>query len=173
LIFGKQLAKDIIRGRKTATRRPVRYTSSTSGTTPVPCRYKPGHTYAIQPGRGKPAIGRLKVTHVEQQRAGELTLADAHREGFRTRDDFKAQWVRIHDRAWVAKHKVDLADCLDLSVVSFILCRRFDLEHADIPVWAITFELAQDEPRFLAAANKGEPLPVDRDVLARLASEAT
>lgn len=143
MIFKPQLARAVAAGRKTATRRPVKGDQA--------CRYRIGHDYSIQPGRTKPGICRVKILDVQHQRAGDLTLADARAEGFRTTADFKAYWTRLYDSAWIDRHKVDLADALDLGVVSFILCKRFDEQHADTPVWAITFEVQRDEPHYLAS----------------------
>lgn len=142
MIFKPQLARAIANGRKTATRRPTHGADQ--------CRYRIGHDYAIQPGRGKRGICRVKILDVHDQLAGDITLADARAEGFRTTADFKAYWTRLYDAAWIDRHKVDLADALGLGVVSFILCKRFDEQHANTPVWAITFELLNDAPRYLA-----------------------
>lgn len=45
VIFRPELARKIIRGEKTMTRRPIKPGETT-------CRYRPGRDYAVQPGRG-------------------------------------------------------------------------------------------------------------------------
>jgi hypothetical protein len=40
-----------------------------------------GHSYAIQPGRGKFAVGRLRITSLRLQTLGEITDEDARAEG--------------------------------------------------------------------------------------------
>jgi hypothetical protein len=80
------MAKLVLAGKKTQTRR-------------LSCRYVAGRKYAIQPGRGRKAIGELTVVRVdEDMRLGDLTLRDARREGFRTTDEFRAYWTQLHGR---------------------------------------------------------------------------
>lgn len=138
MIFGAQLARKALAGTKTQTRRPIRADRL--------CRYRPHHTYAVQPGRGKPEAGRILVTAVRQQRLGDITLREAHAEGFRTTDDFRVAWVSIHDARWISAH--DEAHGEDARVL-----RRFDDRHADTPVWVIEFTLPVDPVRLLADRN--------------------
>jgi hypothetical protein len=46
------------------------------------CSLKVDHTYAVCPGRGKHAIGRVRIVSVRQERLGDLDDAEARREGF-------------------------------------------------------------------------------------------
>ena len=41
-----------------------------------------GRTYAVQPGRGKPAVARIRITNIRQERLCDITAADARAEGF-------------------------------------------------------------------------------------------
>lgn len=120
MIFTPANARQISRGQKTQTRRPIK-----PGETK--CRYKPGHTYAVQPGRGKPSVCRIEILTVAEQRLGDLTYQDARAEGYKIRDDFWAAWADIHGGA------ADLAQ----------------------PVWAITFRLHADVPRLLVPGTGG------------------
>jgi hypothetical protein len=104
----------------------------------------PTRTYAVQPGRGKPAACRIEILDVRQELVGQITFDDARAEGFRTTAEFSAAWVRIHDKAWVAAWN-GTEDEHDLTV-------RFTERHAQKPVWVITFKLDHAHvPRLLAA----------------------
>lgn len=114
MIFGKTLVKPVLEGRKTQTRRLVKPGE-------LECYYRPGRKYAVQSGRGKPAIARITVLDVRRQRLGDLTFDDARAEGFRSRDAFFAYWTDLHGH-------VD----------------------QDLEVWAIRFCIAEDQLRLLA-----------------------
>jgi hypothetical protein len=45
-------------------------------------KYAVGRTYAIVPGRGKPAVGRVKVTHLSVERLNQITQESVDRECF-------------------------------------------------------------------------------------------
>lgn len=87
MIFKPSLCDLIMSGVKTQTRRPVKYPVGderigTPMDEALPCRYSVGKTYAVQPGRGKPSICRIKVLSVERQALRDITQADAIAEGF-------------------------------------------------------------------------------------------
>lgn len=88
MIFGRSLLPLVLDGTKTQTRRRSD-------------RYRPGRTYAVQPGRGKRAIGRIRVLDVRPERLMDITEDDARAEGFKTqgamsaRDQFLQYW---HDQ---------------------------------------------------------------------------
>jgi hypothetical protein len=169
--------KLVLRGKKTQTRRPVqraprsewivRRDGSRRRRPPArviqvdgqfyrACRYTVGHTYSVQPGYAKRGDARIIVTAVERQRLGDITFAEARAEGFRTTDEFKQAWVRIHDREWLERELVDRAEIFGDDAVPFILRARFEQRHADRLVWAITFELDRESPRLLAPATDDE-----------------
>ena len=50
--------------------------------------YIVGRTYAVQPGRGKPAIGRIRITAIRQERLQEIDPRDAAAEGVEIDDPF-------------------------------------------------------------------------------------
>ena len=89
MIFGERLLNAVLAGEKTVTRRV------SNG---APCKYLPGRTYALQPARGRPGIGRIQVVSVRQECLGALTSADARAEGFAGRDEFFAYWRRLYRR---------------------------------------------------------------------------
>ena len=84
MIFGPDLIGKVLDGSKTVTRRRP------------PVRYKVGRTYAVQPGRGKPAVGRIRVTAVRTEWLGEITLHGCRHEGFRDRGEFADYWSKLH-----------------------------------------------------------------------------
>lgn len=115
MIFKPRLAHLILVGKKTMTRRPVREGE-------LECRYQVGSTYAIQRGRGKPAVGRLRVLSVHEELLHEMDPLDALAEGFRSRDEFFDYWRELYGTGPLIK----------------------------VPVWVIAFELVgTDEPRLL------------------------
>ena len=129
MIFRPELVKQILAGKKTMTRRPVKPGE-------LACRYKPGRVYGVQLGRGRPThmTGeeplRITILEVRQEHLGEITLPDARREGFRTTQEFKDYWRGLYG--------------------------TFDLE---LPVWVIGFARGDvtDRPRLLAARPGGPP----------------
>jgi len=44
-------------------------------------KWQVGRTYAVQPGRGKPAVGRIKITAIRKELLTEITEEDAKAEG--------------------------------------------------------------------------------------------
>ncbi len=102
MLFGKDLIPAILEGRKTVTRRPVKYDHSEGWIygPARPCRYKPGHVYAIQPGRGKKAVGYLRVLLVTgPEEVADVGLgADWRREGFESPTAFVDYWCRLYGR---------------------------------------------------------------------------
>jgi len=79
----------VLEGRKTQTRRvakdgdELRYWDAY---TPYVYsrgrrKWQVGRTYAIQPGRGKKALGRFLLTDIHKERLQEITIEDAVAEG--------------------------------------------------------------------------------------------
>jgi hypothetical protein len=108
--FRPELAKQVRMGKKTQTRQPVKATDTDQfGITK--CRYVTGRSYSIQAGR-KSGYGRLTVLDVRRDRLGDITLADARREGFKTTDEFKDHWADMYGsfdpdtEVWVISFRV-------------------------------------------------------------------
>lgn len=95
--FRPGLAQAILDGRKTVTRR-VPSANPRSPWYGVMCGVKAGRSYAVCPGRGKTAIGRVAVTAVDLLPLGHLDDAEARREGFASADEFEAVWVDLNGR---------------------------------------------------------------------------
>ena len=116
----------VLDGSKTQTRRLVRNgeildvlpsgnaVRSASGR----LKWVEGRTYAVQPGRGKRQVARIRINYIYRQRLQEITEDDAKAEGFASRDEFAQAWNNIHREP----------------------CTRWE----DNPlVWVITFELVR------------------------------
>lgn len=96
MIFRPDLCELVLSGRKTVTRRPV----SDNPRSPwwrEACALKNGADYAVCPGRGKPAVGRIRLTAApELQWLGAITNSDAVLEGFHHRGEFVTYWERLY-----------------------------------------------------------------------------
>lgn len=93
--FRPELAEKVMAGEKTITRRLV----SDNPRSPwwrEACSLKVDHTYAVCPGRGKHAIGRVRVVRVDRRRLGFLGLDEAVGEGFGTMQGFRQAWTAIN-----------------------------------------------------------------------------
>ncbi len=104
MIFKPELVDLIRRGLKTETRRPVKPGQ--------PCRYVPGRTYAVQPGRGRSQVFRIRVIDVRQEQLGQIDGVTARREGFSTGNAFLDYWrglygtVDLEQRVWAIRFEV-------------------------------------------------------------------
>jgi hypothetical protein len=95
MIFREDLAKAIMRGKKTATRRRL----SDNPRSPwwkEKCAYKVGQVFTINPGRGVTNIGRARVTAVYKQRLFDMTETAAWKEGFDSLVAFRIAWRSIN-----------------------------------------------------------------------------
>jgi hypothetical protein len=110
--FQPELAAKVMSGQKTVTRR------ATSDNPRSPwwrkaCSLKPGRDYAVCPGRGKHAIGRVRVHKVEKGLlADALVKPEAYLEGFMTAQGFRRAWEGMHGSfdpdqlVWVVRFEV-------------------------------------------------------------------
>lgn len=93
MTFRPELAAAVMAGRKTVTRRIATdrprspwYDGRTSWPADV----------AVQPGRGKPAIGRARVVSAVLEPLGYLFPEEARREGFEDVPAFEDAWAAIN-----------------------------------------------------------------------------
>jgi hypothetical protein len=111
--FRPELAAAVMDGRKTVTRRLVSL-NTRSPWWIKQCALVPGRTYAVCPGRGKNAIGRVLVRDVRCEPLGEIGDQEAQREGFTTQRDFDDAWVAINGiwdpKALVWRVEFEVAD---------------------------------------------------------------
>ena len=85
MIFKEVLLAKVLDGTKTMTRR------SATGR-----RYHVGRDYAVQPGRGKFAVARVRVTGTRTEFLGDISYPDALREGFRSTVQFASYWFDLY-----------------------------------------------------------------------------
>lgn len=93
--FRPDLAAKVMAGEKTVTRRLM----SDNPRSPwfrERCALVPGRDYAVCPGRGKNAIGRITVTATMSEPLGWLDDAEARREGFDDAHGFVAAFQEIN-----------------------------------------------------------------------------
>lgn len=107
--FKPYLAELAAIGQKTQTRRLKKPTDTT-----VCCKghivavyrnnrllWRVGQTYAIQPGRGKKAIGRLHLRSIRQEQLQDITIAGAMAEGIghaNVTEAFSQLWDHINTK---------------------------------------------------------------------------
>ena len=99
MLFKPDLVEKILVGEKTQTRRPRHGDNPTGergGWIDEPCRYKVGKTYAVQPGRGKKAVGRIRVLRVTPEAMCDMTEDDVRAEGFESRQAFVNRWLEMY-----------------------------------------------------------------------------
>ncbi len=92
--FRPDLAEKVIRGEKVTTRR-LPSANSRSPWFVARCGFVPSRDYAVCPGRGKHAVGRIRVVQTALVRLGVLSDDEARREGFDSETAFRAAWVEI------------------------------------------------------------------------------
>ena len=79
--FRPELAAAVMDGTKDVTRR-LTSENPRSPWWAGGCSLKVGRDYAVCPGRGKDAIGRVRIVSATLEAAGAVTDAEAVREGF-------------------------------------------------------------------------------------------
>jgi hypothetical protein len=93
--FQPELAEKVMAGEKTVTRRLV----SDNPRSPwwrERCALTIGRDYAICPGRGKHAIGRVRIVNIGQRPLDRMNVREAHREGFGSIAAFESAWAAIN-----------------------------------------------------------------------------
>ena len=90
MIFGPELVGEVLDGTKTVTRRRVTHRDGRD------LRYRAGKVYAIQPGRGKPHVGHIRIRSVSVESLGDIRLADIEAEGFNHPCAFVEYWKRLY-----------------------------------------------------------------------------
>lgn len=95
--FQPELAAKVMAGEKTVTRR-LANDKPRSPWFEGGCSLVVGRDYAVCPGRGKNAIGRVRVTSLALQHLGHLTDREAMLEGFRS--DGGLSPGMVFERVW-------------------------------------------------------------------------
>lgn len=107
MIFRPEIVEKILAGEKTETRRVVKEGK--------PCPYKVGRDYAVQRGRTKPGVARIRVLEVRREHLGQMTHYEALREGFSGTGEFFRYWEKLHGRV--------VPDLVEVWVIRFELAR--------------------------------------------------
>lgn len=67
------------------------------GYTEARIKYEVGKTYAVQPGRGKKAVARIRILSIRREDVREISGQDVKAEGFDNRVAFMNVWLQMHD----------------------------------------------------------------------------
>jgi hypothetical protein len=105
MIFGDQTITKLIAGDKTVTRRLWRPGDVFDGEVVrnrSQIRYAVGQERAIQPGRGKAGVAKLKIKSICMERLGAVDDDDARLEGFENREAFVRYWKFLHGKFMAA-----------------------------------------------------------------------
>ena len=108
MIFKDKLCQKVLDGTKTQTRRLVK-DGDFMVDFPMPCvfsgakgnrlRFRENQTYAVQPGRGKHAVGRIGIIKIRREGLNAITHDDAQAEGVgRSIAAFAELWDSIHPK---------------------------------------------------------------------------
>lgn len=95
--FKPDLAMKVMRGEKTVTRR-MPSDNPRSPWYSGDCALHVGRDYAVCPGRGKKAIGRIRIIDVRLEELGRIMEdGEAQREGFGHPREFADVWTAMHN----------------------------------------------------------------------------
>ena len=114
--------QQVLDGTKTQTRRPVKPGQTLEvaedsypagvfaeiGSGYYRTVYIVGNTYAVQPGRGKHGVGRIRITGLRREDVRTISDDDVKAEGFSSRDEFMQTWEMMHKTydAWVIEFEL-------------------------------------------------------------------
>lgn len=95
-------------------------------------------TYAIQPGRGKKAVGRIRVTEIRRERVQDISLADCLSEGvILISNEWGTPWYKSIGGEWKTAREA-------FAELWNSIHEKPGTRWADDPeVWALTFELEE------------------------------
>jgi uncharacterized protein YhfF len=104
MIFSEEHVAMILAGTKTQTRRLAKsgellmtrnffwdYVNSKGR-----IKWMQERTYAVQPGRGKTAVARIRLKHIHRESLKTISIEDAHAEGGYTIEEFTSMWNSFH-----------------------------------------------------------------------------
>ena len=119
MIFKDELCAKVLNGEKTQTRRikkenerlipgdrffpdaVMRYSEHPLDSRYEVVKWQVGRTYAVQPGRGKKAVGRIKLLVIREESLQDINGADAIAEGWpRDREFFPRMNTAIKALIW-------------------------------------------------------------------------
>lgn len=62
-------------------------------------KWRVGNTYAVQPGRGKRAVARIRILEIHKRDVREFDMEDIKAEGFNGVPGFWEAWCMMHDKS--------------------------------------------------------------------------
>ncbi len=102
-------------------------------------KWSVGSDYSVQPGRGKSAVARIRITKINSEQILRISNQAAIAEGFCSRQEFLKTWKHIHGeqsfglRVWVLTFELieytnitELTIHQDYSKIFAYASRRFD-----------------------------------------------
>lgn len=171
MIFTPEHVRLIVEGRKTQTRRVVKSGEELRqwdvdtpmvyyvddgwcghegpGPACYPGRVKwvVGRTYAVQPGRGKPAVARIRITDIRQERLQDISEEDAAAEGVICPGCGDTGWILLRpSNPWSgpSEHPCDCNLVKEYAKVWDRINKRKGTRWQDNPlVWALDFEVVR------------------------------
>ena len=155
--FKPELAALVMAGTKRQTRRPVKpgqellITDMAGGYRGVACNgrnvYEVGKDYAVCPGRGKHAVGRILITEIRQEDVREIEHEDVIAEGFQHRGEFFEVWTNFYDPVIAHQFYAVLEANRNLPGIFEVwdtMIERMATRPADLYLsWALTFEVVK------------------------------
>lgn len=146
MIFTPENCELVLSGAKTMTRRVVkpgeeaRFRGDTLYDHTGMVKWQVGRTYAIQPGRGKKSVGRIKITAIRREKVQDISEEDSSAEGagrpHRFDDNLYMTYLSFRDgfrQVWSGLYGNDPVKGWE----------------ANPDVWVISFELVELANRYL------------------------
>jgi hypothetical protein len=100
-----------------------------------------GRDYAVQPGRGKAQVARIRITGVRLEDVREISDGDVKAEGFETASDFFITWCKMHDKSQMLPI---VPDYFTGSIVWQGVRSELQQRPAErYQAWALTFEVVK------------------------------
>lgn len=154
----------VLEGRKTQTRRlasleddyphyapdgsiDVVYNANYKRKNILSAKYAVGKTYAVQVGRGKPAIARIRLIDIRREDVREMYSDDWIAEGFQDQGEFMEIWCKMHDATFYKSYQKILEGNRRYDV-QMIAWQMFIEQTQQRPIefydaWALEFELVR------------------------------
>jgi hypothetical protein len=142
MIFAHTL-ESVLSGAKTQTRRLVKAGESLTADGTCICAasgrklYQVGRTYAVQPGRGKRAVARIRIVGLRHESLGDISAEDARAEGFSSPSAFLEAWRAIHGartslsaEVWIIAFRLECLVANELETFYVERCARTKLPAA-------------------------------------------
>lgn len=103
--------------------------------------YEVGKTYAVQPGRGKPAVARIRITGIRSEDVREIDYEDVRAEGFKYESEFLYTWCMMHDKKGYSEYFEQNVKTVVHQPAAFLKSRPAERYQA----WVLTFALVKPD----------------------------